>query len=88
MTDRCSTCRFWQADADYSFGDPTYGRCRKAPPTLIQPVLLHLMPKPSYGDHVDPDLTTMNIFDASQWPVTEGDSWCGSFAHKSSELAK
>lgn len=80
MTDRCSSCRFWKIDPEYKFGEPVYGRCRVAPPTLIQPILLHLLPKPTYGDHVDPDLTTTNILDATQHPVTEGDDWCGSFA--------
>ncbi|QTH21971.1 hypothetical protein HRJ34_00055 [Rhizorhabdus wittichii] len=79
MTEQCNRCRFWLVDPDYSDGEPTYGRCRFAPPVLVQPMLAILMPKPAYGDQVDPDISTMTLHDASQHPVTEDDDWCGSF---------
>jgi len=80
MTDSCKTCRFWKADDADAPGEPIYGRCKVAPPTLVQPILLHLMPKPVYGDQIDPDLNVIHLVDASQHPATVDNDWCGSFS--------
>lgn len=82
MTDSCLTCRFWRADpvccdpVDPTFG---YGRCRIVPPIFVQPILTALLPRPEYGQHVDPDLGTMLLHDASQHPATAAKDWCGSY---------
>ncbi|MBO9380269.1 hypothetical protein GG804_26240 [Sphingomonas histidinilytica] len=80
MTEQCNRCRFWQVDPEYAGDVPAYGRCRVAPPVLIQPMMTILLPKPRYGDQVDAYVSTIMLHDASQHPVTEGGDWCGAFA--------
>lgn len=79
MTEQCSSCRFWQADPQHADDVPSYGRCRLSPPVLIQPLIPVLMPKPAYGRQVESDIGVLDLYDATQHPVTEGDDWCGSF---------
>lgn len=62
----CRDCRFWHRL------DPGYGQCRLCPPTVSEQLLAE-------GDEGEADDRTQaeRCFDASIWPITFDDDFCG-----------
>jgi hypothetical protein len=83
MPDQCNRCRYWLVDektidpADKNFA---FGRCRLAPPVVLQTIAARLMRAPEYGQPIDPELGTIDVARSSVQPVSFATDWCGSFA--------
>lgn len=73
MTQTCSTCRFWRLNVT----SDAVGSCRRSPPRL--------MSEPERGkvgeDHIEA------LWQATRYPVTSEDGWCGKWEISASESA-
>ena len=82
MSEQCNRCRFWLEsapsrdpnDADFAFGD-----CRRHPPRLISPMVIAQMPRPEYGQQIDPEMDAVARQVASPFPATFATDWCGEY---------
>jgi hypothetical protein len=67
----CENCRFW--DPDHRDGD--FGRCRRRSPVVV-PGLTETMAGDGYLEVV---------FQATTFPVTGYEDWCGEYAEEASD---
>jgi len=80
--DRCNNCRFWFEDMtvrdpnDVNWG---FGSCRREPPRWIEAIAERLIPKPSYGQITDSNMSPLELIDACRFPATFATDWCGQY---------
>ena len=81
-SERCNLCRFWKEDMvhrDPSDADWGFGLCRRRVPVLVSSAVMAIMPKPEFGQQVDPDIDTARLTSASLHPSTHSLDWCGEY---------
>jgi hypothetical protein len=85
MTQRCSTCRFWLADAKSGGFDEepfAFGKCRRFPPEISDHMASSAIGQPRFGQQFDPEdlADTHTVYNSCLVPVTFCADWCGEFA--------
>lgn len=90
MAEECSGCRFWLGVGEtFSDGEPNgWGWCRRNPPQISDHMAEMVIPRPRFGGDLetyDPDrvATVENVADASLFPATFYDRWCGRWEARS-----
>lgn len=69
----CGNCYFWKhAGGSLGHDEDGHGECRRRPPAVIDS-LVNL--------HDDPELTT-TVWDATRFPISWHQDWCGEYRHK------
>lgn len=77
----CRECVYWHSDGA---GHGESGECRRSPPRIIEKALQ--VAKEGDGSGRDPgSIIDIWTHEASVWPVTFDDSWCGEWAQKGAE---
>jgi len=66
---KCSNCRFWRID------NQEKGECHRSPPVLLGEVIIDAMVRYRVADAYEASRSV----DASRWPVTAHDDWCGEY---------
>jgi hypothetical protein len=82
----CATCRFWMPN-QYLGDDPArtdelgFGFCRRRPPRLVEALVSMAATSPPVGRHADMDelFPAVRHFDATAYPGTFHNEWCGEF---------
>ena len=83
--EQCNRCRFWfaqpDATSDCPIDGPGWGWCRREPPRVSDHLAQVSIGLPSFGRSYDPDdlAGIVNVADASVFPATFLDNWCGRF---------
>lgn len=68
MNDACNTCRYYKANPNGG----EYGHCRRYPPQLAYGVS-------SDTDSTGESLQSVESYEASNFPESHKDDWCGEF---------
>ena len=86
---RCDNCRSWvrldpgdlYQDEERMLledGQSFVGTCRRHPPTVDGTALHHLaVARMARTSHANDDHANAHLWEASRWPVTYEDDWCG-----------
>ena len=76
MNPCCMNCQFWShlPDEDHRLGEHRIGECQFDPPRIMEALLdsRTVINNPDYD----------NVYLATRWPVTEGESICGKWKEK------
>jgi hypothetical protein len=68
----CGNCKFWKDIDKHNAGN--HGQCRRFPPVVVS------LPPSQIDGHGDGD--TFNPWDATVFPETWNDDWCGEYQPK------
>ena len=83
--EQCNRCRYWHAEpdakSDCPVDGPGWGWCRREPPRVSDHMAAVTIGFPPFGKQHDPEeiATVVNVADASLFPATFLDNWCGRF---------
>jgi hypothetical protein len=78
VADTCASCRFWDRSKTSS---EKVGDCRRRGPQInVELLRLHLPGRKVSWDSLDD-----HVYEASTFPVTHEESWCGEHEHPGSE---
>lgn len=81
----CAGCRFWDRydGGAHSFSTDK-GDCRRRPPVISETLLKQRMP--GRGISITDQEIELDVYVASAFPVTHGESWCGDFETPAPEV--
>ena len=83
--EQCNRCRFWLAEpdeaSDCKIDGPGWGWCRREPPRVSDHLARIAIGYPSFDRQAAPEefATVVCVADASLFPATFLDKWCGRF---------
>ena len=75
MIETCASCRFWDRYVDSTLGQDL-GDCRRRAPVISDYILSRRIPQNVRNEM---DEVELHLYEASAFPVTQLDSWCGEY---------